>query len=83
MQNNKYNFLLPLALAGVLILGIFIGKFITPGTAFGFSKGAEKTEKIQDIINVLDAKYVDSINGEELFEKAIGDMLHELDPHSN
>ena len=83
MQNNKSSFLLPLLLAGVLLIGIFLGKIITPSTSFGFSEGAEKTEKIQDIINVLDAKYVDSINGEELFEKAIGDMLHELDPHSN
>jgi hypothetical protein len=73
MQNNKSSFLLPLLLAGVLLIGIFLGKIITPSTSFGFSEGAEKTEKIQDIINVLDAKYVDSINGEELFEKAIGD----------
>ena len=39
--------------------------------------------KMQDIITILDAEYVDSIQRDALFEETISDMLHKLDPHSN
>lgn len=84
MNNNKFNYLLPISLASFLAIGLWLGNVMSKsGSSSGFSIGAEKTEKLQDIINVLDAKYVDDVNGEELFEKTIGDMLHQLDPHSN
>lgn len=47
------------------------------------SGGSAKYQKMQDIIDVLDQRYVDSLNGEALFEQTISDMLHKLDPHSN
>lgn len=86
MNNNKFNFLLPLGLAACLIVGLLFGKFLGSPTGMsfgGFSKGEERFEKMQDIIEILDNKYVDDVNGEKIFEKAIGDMLHQLDPHSN
>ncbi len=47
------------------------------------STGEQRYQKIQDIIEILDNKYVDTINGNRLFEETIADMLHKLDPHSN
>jgi carboxyl-terminal processing protease len=38
---------------------------------------------VKDIIDILNQKYVDSLNGDSIFESAISDMLHKLDPHSN
>ncbi len=83
MENKKFNYLIPISLASFLAIGLWLGNFMSKNGYYGFSKGEEKTQKLQDIIDVLDAKYVDNVNGEELFEKAIGDMLHQLDPHSN
>ena len=83
MENKKFNYLIPISLASFLAIGLWLGNFMSKNGSYGFSKGEEKTQKLQDIIDVLDAKYVDNVNGEELFEKAIGDMLHQLDPHSN
>lgn len=85
MQNNKFNYLVPISLAVFLAIGLWLGKTLSGGNNLSFSSGMSesKSEKIQEIINILDNNYVDDINGEKIFEKAIGDMLHDLDPHSN
>jgi carboxyl-terminal processing protease len=84
MTNNRMNYLLPTLLAVTLGAGMIIGNIFTPGHPdVSSSAGGEKYQKLQDIITILDRKYVDTINGEALFEQTIGDMLHKLDPHSN
>jgi carboxyl-terminal processing protease len=40
------------------------------------------TEKFSTLLNYIDLMYVDSVNAEELTEKAIVHLLEELDPHS-
>ncbi|HQM68535.1 MAG TPA: PDZ domain-containing protein, partial [Bacteroidales bacterium] len=42
----------------------------------------EETFKIGKALNLIDAYYVDTANIEKLAEKAIIEMLRELDPHS-
>jgi len=87
MKDNKY--LIPLLLSVFLSLGLLLGYYFSPSidaSRFSFasqSKGEERYQKIQDIIEILDNKYVDTINGNRLFEETIADMLHKLDPHSN
>lgn len=82
--NSKNYYILPVVLAACISLGLFLGNVFSPkGFNFSESTGAEKYQKMQDIIDVLDHKYVDSLNGDDLFEQAISDMLHKLDPHSN
>jgi len=86
MPNKKFNYLIPLLLAIFLAVGILLGNHFTKRMFFGgiaASEGGEKYQKLQDIIQILDTKYVDTLNGEKLFEESIGDMLHKLDPHSN
>ena len=84
MIPSDKKYILPLLLSGFLALGLWIGHVMTPqmSNAIG-SQGQEKYQKLQDIIEILDKKYVDTVNGEALFERTISDMLHELDPHSN
>jgi len=84
LNSSKNNFLLPVVLAGCVCLGLWLGSTFSPkGFEFSATEGGENVRKIQEIITVLDRKYVDSVNANELFEKTISDMLHELDPHSN
>ncbi len=80
---RNYTYLLPFLMALVAAGGILLGMTLTPGRSVQYSKGETNYQKIQDIIQVLDQRYVDSVNAEELFEKTIADMLHNLDPHSN
>ena len=83
-ENSNVNYRLPLLLALTLIIGLYLGNLLSTGSSeYQLSGGAAKYRKMQDIIEVLDKKYVDSLNGEELFEQTISDMLHKLDPHSN
>lgn len=86
MLNNKNNYLIPLLLAVFMAIGLLLGNFFSSRMNFvGVSgtSGTEKYQKLQDIIEILDNKYVDTVNGGKLFEETIGDMLHKLDPHSN
>lgn len=86
MLNNKNNYLIPLLLAITLATGLLIGNYFSTRmnvVGYSSSNGAEKYQKLQDIIEILDNKYVDTVNSEKLFEETIGDMLHKLDPHSN
>jgi carboxyl-terminal processing protease len=39
--------------------------------------------KIEELIRYVEAKYVDDVNRDELIERAINEILKELDPHSN
>ncbi len=83
-MKNSRNYLLPVILSLVLSLGLWLGSVYAPtGFTSMVSTGGQKYQKLQDIIQILDKKYVDTINSEALFEKTISDMLHELDPHSN
>lgn len=64
-------------------MGLFVGMALTPKKDMPLATSGPNYQKLQDIIQVIDHEYVDSVNGNALFEKAISDMLHELDPHSN
>ena len=70
-------------MACFLAIGLLLGKKLTPQHELVSSGGEVRYQKIQEIIHVLDERYVESVDGEELFEKTISDMLHKLDPHSN
>ncbi len=83
MNRSKQAYLLPLIIAAAMIVGLLLGNAFSSGNTYELSAGEEKYRKIQDIIEIIDRKYVDTINGEDLFEKTISDMLHKLDPHSN
>lgn len=82
MTENKSNkFLVPIALAICLASGVWIGaKFLSSDYN---TPNAQRYGKMKDIIDILNNKYVDSLNGDKLFEQAISDMLHKLDPHSS
>jgi carboxyl-terminal processing protease len=86
MDNQKPSpkYLLPLALFIFLAVGIWIGVTLAPGNkGNSLSTGEERYGKVKDIIDILNTKYVDSVNADKLFEETISDMLHKLDPHSN
>ena len=71
-------------MACFLAVGLLIGKKLAPKEEIYIAGSGEvRYQKIQEIIHVLDERYVESVDGEELFEKTISDMLHKLDPHSN
>lgn len=67
-----------------LAVGLWMGHILSPNNrSLQMSAGEEKYSKVRDIIQILNERYVDSLDGDKVFEGAISDMLHKLDPHSN
>ena len=73
---------MPIILALVLILGIFIGNILKknhPGEHFIIYPQADK---LNDVLNYIVEEYVDPVSKNELVELAIPEILLKLDPHS-
>jgi len=81
IQNTKAQIRLPLFLSIAIAAGIFIGANMTSSSKSG-SDLAQSLIKFREVLNYVDRNYVDEVKTEDLVEKAIVDMLEELDPHT-
>ncbi|MEO6452588.1 MAG: S41 family peptidase [Ginsengibacter sp.] len=82
MQNKKLQIWLPLLFSIVMIAGMFIGYRIKenmPGRGFFY---IEKRKPVNEVINLIETKYVDNVPVDSLTDKAIESILNQLDPHS-
>ncbi len=79
---KKLNFWLPVLFALVMIMGMIIGYRLYPSTNTGgfFKTGTLST--VQEVLNIIDSKYVDSVHEDSLSDLAIQGILSQLDPHS-
>jgi carboxyl-terminal processing protease len=83
MNKSKIVVFLPLILATILVLGIFIGIQLSRQGG-GFNPFQErKTDKIKEVMEYVKENYVDTINDKALTEKTIETLLQSLDPHSS
>ncbi|PCJ26576.1 MAG: peptidase S41 [Flavobacteriales bacterium] len=79
---------LPLVIAGCIIIGIYLGAFLTPSDIndktliFPQNKRFNTATKLNEILNFIEDAYVDSVDKQELTERSITSMLATLDPHS-
>ncbi|MCC6542486.1 MAG: S41 family peptidase [Flavobacteriales bacterium] len=76
----------PLLIALSLVAGLFIGRDMAddlngPLTVFNLRK-PNSTDKIGQVIDLIDAQYVDSVAKNELVDGVLQDLLQRLDPHS-
>ena len=82
MNNKKLQVWLPLLFSFVMIAGMLIGytlKSKMPDTGIFFTK---KRMPVQEVIDLIENKYVDKKNPDSLSEAAINAILSQLDPHS-
>jgi carboxyl-terminal processing protease len=80
---NKQNRFSPLWLALSAVVGIFIGTFYA--NHFGGNRLSiinSGTNKLNNLLHIVDDQYVDTVNVADLVEKAMPQLLSELDPHS-
>ena len=74
---------MPLWLALIVVLGIFIGTFFA--NRFGGNRLSiinSGSNKLTDLLHIIDDQYVDTVNMNDLVETAMPQILSELDPHS-
>jgi len=81
-QENK-RYLLPILFASTLVLGLIIGSRLSGSMGGSSVLDNKQIQKISDVVQLLDARYVDNIDKDKIFEETISEMLHKLDPHSN
>ena len=70
-------------LALSVVLGIFIGTFFA--NRFGGNRLSiinSGSNKLNDLLHIIDDQYVDTVNMSDLVETAMPQILSELDPHS-
>ena len=81
-MNKKIQVWLPLLFSITMILGMMLGYKMRdnmPGKNF-FS--TEKRRPLQEVMDLIETKYVDSVKTNELSDTAISAILSKLDPHS-
>jgi len=80
---RKQSRFTPLWLALSAVVGIFIGTFYANhfgGTRLSIINSG--TSKLQNLLHIIDDQYVDTVDVADLVEKAMPQLLSELDPHS-
>src|SRR5882757_2691256 len=80
---RKLNTWLPLLFALVMIAGMSIGYQLRENTAKpGSFFKSEKRNPLQEVIDLVQLKYVDKVSTDSLADDAIQQLLAKLDPHS-
>lgn len=83
MNQNKNSRFSPLAMALCVVVGILIGTFYAnhfSGNRLSIINSS--SNKLNNLLHLIDDRYVDTVNINSLVEKAMPQILAELDPHS-
>ena len=82
-MKNKYGRFTPLWMAVCVVLGILVGTFYAnhfSGNRLSIINSSGN--KLNNLLHIIDDQYVDTVNINDLVEKAMPQILAELDPHS-
>lgn len=83
MRTKNSSRFTPVVIAISVVIGILIGTFYTKhfaGNRLGIINGS--SNKLTALLRIVDDQYVDTVNMVDLVEKAMPQILAELDPHS-
>nr|WP_121270678.1 S41 family peptidase [Pedobacter schmidteae] len=87
-KNTRYNLLIALTYSVTLIGGMYFGYKFLKDQGFQFQRPVQfasnstETEKVDEIIHIINKNYVDDVNADSLNHLPIDSLLHQLDPHS-
>jgi carboxyl-terminal processing protease len=81
MNQQKNQFLVPLLIAGALGIGVWVGTMFVPQGVVA-DPVAQSANKFNTILELIQDKYVDSVDHDLLIESSIEGMIKQLDPHS-
>ncbi len=83
MKPNKSNRLMPLLMALCVVIGVIIGTFYAnhfSGNRLNIINSG--SNRINNLLHIIDDQYVDAVDIDSLVDKAIPQILADLDPHS-
>ncbi len=81
---GRYKTWTPLLFSAILITGILIGFFLRDKLRYkrDFQTIVDRNDRLEEIIDLINEKYVDSVNTNNIYTDAIGGILKHLDPHT-
>ena len=78
MNNNRSSLVwIPLIIAVSIVIGLFFGNNFSNKTFI-----SDNDRKLNTILNLVSAQYVDTVDINDLIEQSIPKILANLDPHS-
>ena len=83
LNKNTANRYMPLLMALCVIIGIMIGTFYAnhfSGNRLNIINSG--SGRLNNLLHIIDDQYVDKVDIDSLVDKAIPQILSELDPHS-
>ena len=83
MNQNKKNRYVPLLMAVCVAVGIIMGTFYAnhfSGNRLNIINSG--SNRLNNLLHIIDDQYVDNVNIDSLVDKAIPQILSDLDPHS-
>ena len=83
MPKSKNNRFMPVTMAVCVVVGIVIGTFYAnhfSGNRLSIINSS--SNKLNNLLHIISDQYVDTVNVNNLVEKAMPQILSELDPHS-
>lgn len=80
-KNRKLIFVIPLLMGVALAVGIYVGAQFESTESFN-DPIVQTNSKFNTIIELIEDKYVDSVDHDMLVESSIEGMIQKLDPHS-
>ncbi len=83
MSTKNSSRFTPVIIAVSVVIGILVGTFYAKhfaGNRLGIINGS--SNKLNALLRIVDDQYVDTVNMSDLVEKAMPQILAELDPHS-
>ena len=81
-KQSNYVFLIPLLMGLTLAAGIWLGTMFIPTGGNSQQVIDDGSNKFNTILGMIEARYVDTVNHEELIESSIEGVIKKLDPHS-
>lgn len=82
-QPNRSSRFMPLVMALCVVVGVVIGTFYAnhfSGNRLNIINNG--SNRLNNLLHIIDDQYVDTVDIDQLVEKAIPQILAELDPHS-
>ena len=83
MNQNRNNRYAPVLMAISMVIGIVIGTFYAnhfSGNRLNIINSG--SNRLNNLLHIINDQYVDEVNIDSLVDKAIPQILSELDPHS-
>ena len=83
MDNKKLQVWLPLLFSIIMVAGMVAGYKLRENTNVSGFFTISKKSPLQEVLDIINLKYVDNVGTDTLTNNLIQEILHKLDPHSS